>query len=121
MAQQNVSHGRGGVANIGKDVTPYSDGEIVREGPTGDQGDGAFSVGRGGRGNIGSPKVSPASHGSDHDVVPEAATRIVEEQNHHIGRGGEGNVRIMEKKDHPSDTKGMADKLKQKVLGDKHE
>ena len=65
MSQENVSHGRGGkpallkvpsnpihvdletkgVGNINPDDTPYTDGEIVREGPTGDQGDGAYSVG----------------------------------------------------------------------------
>ncbi|KAJ6178473.1 hypothetical protein N7519_008934 [Penicillium mononematosum] len=86
-----VSHGRGGQGNIGHDATEYVDGEIVREGPYGDQGDGAYSAGvststtptkpkpksphnckpdatptdasvqRGGAGNIGSPMVRPSS------------------------------------------------------------
>lgn len=40
-----VSHGRGGAGNIAPDETRYTDGEIVREGPVGDQGDGAYSTG----------------------------------------------------------------------------
>ena len=43
-----VSHGRGGAGNIGPDDTQYVDGSIVREGPEGSHGDGAFSTGRGG-------------------------------------------------------------------------
>ncbi|CAI7569011.1 hypothetical protein PCG10_004028 [Penicillium crustosum] len=92
-----VSHGRGGQGNIGHDATEYVDGEIVREGPYGDQGDGAYSAGvsttishptnpkpksptptptptdtrdstqRGGAGNIGSPMVRPSSR-APHDV-----------------------------------------------------
>jgi hypothetical protein len=34
-----------GQGNIGADPTPYVDGEIVRSGPVGDQGDGAYSAG----------------------------------------------------------------------------
>ncbi|KFY46733.1 hypothetical protein V495_02280, partial [Pseudogymnoascus sp. VKM F-4514 (FW-929)] len=52
---ESISHGRGGAGNIGADDTPYADGEIVREGPAGDHGDGAYSSGRGGAANIGSP------------------------------------------------------------------
>jgi hypothetical protein len=40
-----VSHGRGGAGNIEPDSQIYTDGEIVREGPVGDQGDGAYSTG----------------------------------------------------------------------------
>lgn len=40
-----VSHGRGGQGNIGADPTQYVDAGIVREGPYGDQGDGAYSAG----------------------------------------------------------------------------
>jgi hypothetical protein len=40
-----VSHGRGGQGNIGADSTQYVDAGIVREGPYGDQGDGAYSAG----------------------------------------------------------------------------
>lgn len=42
-----TSHGRGGAGNIAADETPYTDGEIVREGPLGDQGDGPYSTGVG--------------------------------------------------------------------------
>lgn len=34
-----------GQGNISADPTPYVDGEIVRSGPVGDQGDGAYSAG----------------------------------------------------------------------------
>lgn len=34
-----------GQGNIGADPTPYVDGEIVRAGVVGDQGDGAYSAG----------------------------------------------------------------------------
>ncbi len=40
-----ASTGRGGAGNIGPDDKIYTDGEIVREGPVGDQGDGAYSAG----------------------------------------------------------------------------
>ncbi len=43
-----VSHGRGGAGNINPDDTKYVDGEVVRAGPEGSHGDGAFSTGRGG-------------------------------------------------------------------------
>jgi hypothetical protein len=43
-----VSHGRGGAGNIGVDETKYVDGSIVRSGPEGSHGDGAYSAGRGG-------------------------------------------------------------------------
>ena len=48
MATPEVSHGRGGAGNINSDDTPYVDGEVVRVGPEGSHGDGAFSTGRGG-------------------------------------------------------------------------
>ncbi|MCJ1481003.1 hypothetical protein MMC06_001159 [Schaereria dolodes] len=65
----------------------YTDGEIVREGPTGDQGDGAFSTGRGGQGNIGSPKVRATSLSSpgDSEVIPETALRRPSQDNYHVG------------------------------------
>ncbi|MCJ1232900.1 hypothetical protein MMC14_000854 [Varicellaria rhodocarpa] len=114
-----VSHGRGGAANITPDSTPYADGEIVREGPTGDQGDGAYSTGRGGTANIGSPHVKPEEHGAPHDsdVIPETAIRQEEpgHENYHVGRGGEGNVHKEPSKTH----EGLADKLKYKLLGRK--
>ena len=40
-----ASHGRGGAGNIAPDPNVYVDGEITREGPEGDQGDGAYSTG----------------------------------------------------------------------------
>jgi hypothetical protein len=43
-----VSHGRGGAGNINPDDTKYVDGAIVRAGPEGSHGDGAYSAGRGG-------------------------------------------------------------------------
>ncbi|EQB43787.1 hypothetical protein CGLO_17517 [Colletotrichum gloeosporioides Cg-14] len=43
-----VSHGRGGAGNINPDDTQYVDGEVVRTGPVGSQGHGAYSAGRGG-------------------------------------------------------------------------
>ncbi|KAJ5357952.1 hypothetical protein N7541_005110 [Penicillium brevicompactum] len=95
--QPMVSHGRGGQGNIGHDTTEYVDGEIVREGVYGDQGDGAYSAGRGGAGNIGSPM-----------------------------RGGQGNVHLdeatlKEKEEHKKKKghEGLADKLKNKLLGRK--
>lgn len=45
MSDPLVSHGRGGAGNIERDSNVYTDGAIVREGPTGDQGDGAYSSG----------------------------------------------------------------------------
>ncbi|MCJ1298468.1 hypothetical protein MMC08_001258 [Hypocenomyce scalaris] len=108
-----VSHGRGGAANIRPDPTPYADGEIVREGPVGDQGDGAFSTGRGGTANIGSPHVKPTLKApGDEDIVPETAIKPGEAyENYHTGRGGEGNIH----KEHRSDDVGLADKLKAKM------
>ncbi|MCJ1445296.1 MAG: hypothetical protein MMC23_005801 [Stictis urceolatum] len=120
-----VSHGRGGAANISKDDTPYADGEIIREGPVGDQGDGAFSTGRGGQGNIGSPgvKATEGAHPHDQDVVPETASRDDRHQDYHVGqtlltnnvlqRGGEGN----EVHQHDEKHTGLADKLKNKLFG----
>jgi hypothetical protein len=48
MSAPEVSHGRGGAGNINPDNTKYVDGEVVRVGAEGSQGDGAFSTGRGG-------------------------------------------------------------------------
>ncbi|KAK1600671.1 uncharacterized protein LY79DRAFT_574930 [Colletotrichum navitas] len=42
-----VSHGRGGAGNMAADDTQYVDGEVVRAGPEGSHGTGAFSSGRG--------------------------------------------------------------------------
>jgi len=110
-----VSHGRGGAGNIGVDPTPYADGEIVREGPPGDHGDGAFSTGRGGAANIGSPGL-PATKRSDNEIIPEQALRHSEDQDHHVGRGGAGNEEHVHKKPEVKTHVGLADKLKMKIL-----
>jgi len=103
----NVSHGRGDAANIGPDDTPYTDGEIVREGPVGNQGDGPYSTGRGGVGNI-DPDGQKTTHPHDTDVIPETATKISKEESHHVGRGGAGNeAHVHEKKN-----QSIADKIK---------
>lgn len=91
-----VSHGRGGQGNISADSTQYVDAEITRQGVEGDQGDGAYSAGRGGAGNIASPHVRPTSlipH--DADVIPDMAVRHVDAEGEggvHVGRGGQGNT-----------------------------
>jgi len=79
-----------GAANIRADDTPYADGEIVREGPVGDQGDGPYSAGRGGLGNI-AREATPDRHVGDEEVVPETATREARNEPQHFGRGGAGN------------------------------
>ncbi|KAL8719558.1 MAG: hypothetical protein Q9181_008052, partial [Wetmoreana brouardii] len=101
----------------------YVDGEIVREGPVGDQGDGAYSAGRGGAGNIESPRVKPThveGQRGDSDIIPETALHEpgAAYENYHTGRGGGGNVH----KEHPGKTgehEGLGDKLKHKILGKK--
>ncbi|KAH8676832.1 hypothetical protein BGZ60DRAFT_371352 [Tricladium varicosporioides] len=111
-----VSHGRGGAGNIGQDSTPYGDGEIVREGAIGDHGDGAYSTGRGGVANIGSPKVK-ATERKDEIAVPEVALRpSMEGENFHVGRGGEGNIHLAEKEAGSKHPVGLADKLKNKLF-----
>ncbi|KAJ5335285.1 hypothetical protein MYU51_006229 [Penicillium brevicompactum] len=125
--QPMVSHGRGGQGNIGHDTTEYVDGEIVREGVYGDQGDGAYSAGRGGAGNIGSPMVRPTSRvPHDADMIPELAVRNSTDETYHTGRGGQGNVHLdeatlKEKEEHKKKKghEGLADKLKNKLLGRK--
>lgn len=109
-----------GAANIRPDDTPYVDGGIVREGPEGDQGDGKYSAGRGGQGNIGG-KPMDGVEGSVHaphdtDMVPETALRVEKEQSHHVGRGGMGNeLHVHEKKEGG----GFVDKIKQALHLDK--
>ncbi|BCS22300.1 DUF3602 domain-containing protein [Aspergillus puulaauensis] len=137
-----VSHGRGGQGNIGPDSNEYIDGGIVREGPIGDQGDGAYSAGRGGAGNIGSPHVKPtAKIPHDAEFIPEISVRQSMEGDYHTGRGGQGNVHLDpeqqrakdEKKEEKAKAKedkkaekaagatpeGLADKLKYKIFGKK--
>jgi hypothetical protein len=128
----NVSHGRGGklslsiychhlialpgAANIGPDTNTYVDGEITREGPIGNQGDGSYSAGRGGAGNI-DHEAGFSKHGAPHDsdAVPETATRIAKEESHHVGRGGAGNeqhVHHSTKKDGEGKKEGFVEKIK---------
>ncbi|KAL1958908.1 hypothetical protein VTO42DRAFT_3461 [Malbranchea cinnamomea] len=125
-----VSHGRGGTGNIGPDSTKYVDANIVRKGPEGDQGDGAYSAGRGGIGNIGSPHVRPtSSQVHDADVIPEMTIRPSLDTDHHTGRGGQGNVEKVKSREGtatPEKTsapitapEGLADKLKYKIFGRK--
>lgn len=93
----------------------YGDGEIVREGAAGDHGDGAFSTGRGGAANIGSPHQK-ATVRKDEVAIPEVALRpSMENENFHVGRGGGGNVHLAgpEGTKHPE---GLADKLKNKLF-----
>lgn len=89
----------------------------MREGPAGDHGDGAYSSGRGGVANIGSPGLPPAKR-NDKEVIPPQALRDDEDTNHHVGRGGQGNVHVAKDgaKAHPT---GLADKLKAKLFGKK--
>ncbi|KAI9376313.1 hypothetical protein BJX61DRAFT_539010 [Aspergillus egyptiacus] len=131
MTQQDapiVSHGRGGQGNIGPDSNEYIDAGIVREGPYGDQGDGAYSAGRGGAGNIGSPHVKPTTATPhDTDIIPEISVRPSTDGDYHTGRGGQGNVHLdpehqkakEEKKKSGLAHDGLADKLKYKILGRK--
>lgn len=94
-----------GAGNIGEDNTLYVDGEIVHEGTAGEsgRGQGEYSAGRGGAGNIvPSPRGSPApgrgpsappAERRSQDVVPEPAMKAGEQyENFHTGRGGEGNI-----------------------------
>lgn len=141
-----ASHGRGGAGNIAPDGRTYTDGEIVREGPLGDQGNGAYSTGvrpflpplppstppqkpptstnppsqRGGAGNIDSPSLRPttdAKTAGDSDVVPETAMKPgAQYENYHVGRGGEGNVH-REGKEH----EGLGAKAKHLFGGGHHE
>lgn len=93
----------------------YVDGEIVRTGPEGDHGDGAYSGGRGGAGNIGSPGLAPTQR-KDADAIPEAALRpSTDNQNYHTGRGGGGNVHVAEATEKKQGG-GLADKLKNKLF-----
>ncbi|KKK18290.1 hypothetical protein ARAM_002558 [Aspergillus rambellii] len=128
-----VSHGRGGQGNIGADPTEYVDAGIVREGAYGDQGDGAYSAGRGGAGNIGSPHVRPTSKPPhDAEVIPELAIRQSLDGDYHTGaaknvhldpeheKGKEAKTEEKEKKKEKSMAhEGLADRLKNKLLGRK--
>ena len=108
-----------GAANITPDDTPYTDGEIVREGQVGDQGDGKYSSGRGGTGNVvGQPTHKAGGLPHDEDIVPETATRIAKEESHHFGRGGSGNVQhVHEKKERQGS--GVLEKAKNALHLDK--
>lgn len=123
MTDPVVSHGRGGIGNIRPDSTPYTDGEIVREGPLGETTDGAFSTGRGGQGNIGAPHLKSTGRTDSQEVVPESAMRpSTEDRDYHTGRGGGGNVYHAQhpeketEKDKGKDA-SLADKLKEKIIG----
>ncbi|KAH8602537.1 hypothetical protein B0O99DRAFT_499308 [Bisporella sp. PMI_857] len=119
-AEPEVSHGRGGAGNIGVDHTKYVDGEIVRTGAPGDHGDGAFSTGRGGVANIGSPKVAATKRNDDLTIPEQALRPSSEDQTFHTGRGGGGNVHIPSAPA-PKKYEGLADKLKNKLFKKKKE
>ncbi|KAI2614009.1 uncharacterized protein GGS25DRAFT_516863 [Hypoxylon fragiforme] len=138
MTTPEVSHGRGGAGNINPDDTKYVDGEIVRQGPEGSHGDGAFSTGRGGAANIADADKPPAAIRADQEVVPEEATRpSIDRESFHVGRGGAANVHLSAEDEQrkqqqhaaskvvdspvtPGTTpshQGLADKLKHKIFG----
>lgn len=59
---------------------------------------------------------------ADKDVVPAAAQRVEKLESHHVGRGGAGNEshgHHHAKEGHHEE--GLADKLKHKILGEKHQ
>lgn len=101
-----------GAANITADDTAYADGGIVREGPTGDQGDGPYSAGRGGVANIHGTSTPRSKTPHDEEIVPETATRITKEESHHVGRGGAGNESHVHKTE-DLDKKSIGDKVKE--------
>ncbi|RDA82485.1 hypothetical protein CP532_2316 [Ophiocordyceps camponoti-leonardi (nom. inval.)] len=121
-----TSHGRGGAGNFISDSTEYGDGEVVRVGQQGSHGDGAYSAGRGGAGNI-ADVGSAASQRRDQDHVPDSAVRVSQDkQDFHTGRGGAGNEhslsldsdrRPMVKTQTSNDASiSVADKLKDKLF-----
>jgi len=94
----------------------YGDGEVVRQGVAGDHGDGAFSTGRGGVANIGSPGL-PATKRNDEIHIPDAALRpSMEDQTYHTGRGGGGNLHRPNGEPAVKKQEGLADKLKNKLF-----
>ncbi|CEI64994.1 hypothetical protein FVEN_g3486 [Fusarium venenatum] len=122
-----VSHGRGGAGNFKPDDTEYVDGEVVRTGIVGSHGDGAYSAGRGGAGNIGDVGT-PTTERKDQDIIPEIAIRPSQDgRDYHTGRGGAGNAQVgtperkseEEEKPTAKTPVGLADKLKSKLFGHK--
>ncbi|KAI9821429.1 MAG: hypothetical protein M1826_000665 [Phylliscum demangeonii] len=126
MTDPIVSHGRGGQGNIGADSTPYTDGEIIREGVSTPGVDGAYSTGfiltvqqRGGSGNIASAGMK-ATYRNSEEVVPEAAMHpSMEDQNYHVGRGGDGNAHLAKAEPPRMMHEGLADKLKNMIFRSK--
>ncbi|KAI1653062.1 hypothetical protein F4813DRAFT_394092 [Daldinia decipiens] len=133
MTTPEVSHGRGGAGNINPDETKYVDGEIVRQGPEGSHGDGAFSAA-----NIADADKPPSAMRADKDIVPEEATRpSIDGESFHVGRGGAANVHLSEQDKQKKEEKhhgaskvvdspatpgtapnlSLADKLKHKIFG----
>ena len=105
-----------GAANFARDETPYTDGEITREGPVGTQGDGPYSAGRGGVGNIDKDGVAQPKVG-DEDIVPETAIRESKNEPMHFGRGGAGNE--VKKKQQTAEQHGFEKKVPHDSLKDK--
>ncbi|KAI1409689.1 hypothetical protein F5Y13DRAFT_192951 [Hypoxylon sp. FL1857] len=101
MTAPEVSHGRGGAGNITPDNTKYVDGEIVRAGPEGSHGDGAFRAA-----NIADADKPPSSIRADREIVPEEATRpSTDNESFHVGRGGAANVHLSAQDQQKHETK----------------
>ncbi|KAI9720057.1 MAG: hypothetical protein M1812_003184 [Candelaria pacifica] len=113
-----------GQGNINPDSNVYADGEIVREGPvSGHADEGPVVTGRGGAGNIGSPRQKPTER-NDQEIIPETAIRDNGPgyENYHVGRGGEGNVhkdKTSHSEGHNGHHKGLGEKIKDAVTGHK--
>lgn len=90
----------------------YGDGEIVREGFLGEGG----ATGRGGAANH-SPLVG-AKH-ENKEIVPDEATRLSLDTDHHVGRGGAGNEAVGPQEEGKTHFVGLADKLKYKLFKSK--
>lgn len=89
----------------------------MREGEVGPHGDGAYSSGRGGAANIGSPGLKATAR-NDRESIPAEALRASEDASpSHVGRGGQGNVHAPKPEGAKSHPTGLADKLKAKLFG----
>lgn len=85
----------------------------------GDQGDGTYSSGRGGTGNIGGTPVTGPVAPHDGDIIPETATRVEKQESHHVGRGGAGNEKHVH--DKKASHESFIDKAKSFFKGKKED
>lgn len=90
----------------------------MREGPVGDQGDGPYSAGRGGAGNIAKDGTVVSKVG-DAEYVPETAIREAKNENFHYGRGGAGNEIHHKQKEETAQQYGFEKKVPKESLVDK--